>query len=107
MSKALLLQLSLSDGSRYIPIKKKGELDNKASVTTISSDGTIALSPDTQYFNFSTSVYNQDWYWTDEWQRMEAEVEESLRQGHYRKFSSMEDLLLDLKSQEDENDEWN
>lgn len=38
----------------------------------------------------------QDWFWSDEWQAAEMEVEENLRDGDYSSFASMDDFLATL-----------
>jgi hypothetical protein len=39
----------------------------------------------------------QEWFWTEEWQAAEKEVEADLRAGRFETFSTMEDFLADLE----------
>lgn len=41
---------------------------------------------------------DQLWFWTPEWQAMEREADEDIAQGRVKEFSSVEELLKDLKS---------
>jgi hypothetical protein len=39
----------------------------------------------------------QQWYWTEEWQRWEAEADEDFRSGRYEDFDSMDDFIASLR----------
>ena len=39
---------------------------------------------------------DQEWFWTDEWQQGEQEVDEALARGEYKEFNSMEEMIADL-----------
>jgi hypothetical protein len=39
---------------------------------------------------------DQEWFWTEEWQRGEREVDEALAHGEYKSFDSLDALLADL-----------
>jgi hypothetical protein len=39
---------------------------------------------------------DQAWFWTDEWQAGEREVDEALARGEYKTFNSVEEMLADL-----------
>ena len=41
---------------------------------------------------------DQEWYWTPEWQAMEAEADEELAAGQYDDFATMDDLIADLEA---------
>lgn len=41
---------------------------------------------------------DQQWFWSDRWQRMEREAEEDIAAGRLERFDSMDDLLSDLDS---------
>lgn len=41
---------------------------------------------------------DQLWYWTPEWQAKEREADEDIAQGRVKEFSSVAELLKDLKS---------
>jgi bifunctional DNA-binding transcriptional regulator/antitoxin component of YhaV-PrlF toxin-antitoxin module len=40
---------------------------------------------------------DQLWFWTREWQKREREADEDLAEGRVKEFSSVEDLLADLR----------
>lgn len=39
---------------------------------------------------------DEEWFWTEEWQAGEREVDEALARGEYKDFESVEDLIADL-----------
>lgn len=41
---------------------------------------------------------DQLWFWTPEWQKMEREADEDIAHGRIKEFSSVEELLKDLRS---------
>ena len=41
---------------------------------------------------------DQLWFWTPEWQKKEREADEDIAQGRVKEFSTVEELLKDLKS---------
>lgn len=41
---------------------------------------------------------DQLWFWTREWQLKEQEADEDIARGRVKEFSSVEELLKDLKS---------
>jgi len=41
---------------------------------------------------------DQLWFWTPEWQAKEREADEDIAQGRVKEFSTVEELLKDLKS---------
>jgi len=40
----------------------------------------------------------QEWYWTPEWQAMEAEADVELASGQYDDFATVDDLIADLEA---------
>ena len=42
---------------------------------------------------------SQAYFWTEEWQKGEAEAEKDIREGRVRKFKSVRDLIRDLRSE--------
>lgn len=36
---------------------------------------------------------NQDYYWTDEWQRGERDADEDIREGRVTEFDSMDEAI--------------
>lgn len=41
---------------------------------------------------------DQQWFWSEEWQAGEREVDEQIARGEYKEFDSVEALLADLHS---------
>jgi hypothetical protein len=41
---------------------------------------------------------DQTWFWTKEQQAKEQEVDEELKRGEYQEFSTVDDLINDLRS---------
>lgn len=39
---------------------------------------------------------DQEWFWTEEWQAGEREVDEALARGEFKKFNTVEEMLADL-----------
>ncbi|GAB4578990.1 MAG: AbrB/MazE/SpoVT family DNA-binding domain-containing protein [Anaerolineales bacterium] len=39
---------------------------------------------------------DQAWFWTERWQKMEQEVDEDFREGHFVEFSSVEEAIAYL-----------
>lgn len=39
---------------------------------------------------------DQEWFWTEEWQKKEREVDEALARGEYEEFETVEELLKAL-----------
>lgn len=54
-------------------------------------DGVIELHPR------MTIVDSQAWFWTERWQKMEREVDESYTRGDFRRFESGEEFLAELE----------
>ena len=42
-------------------------------------------------------TYDQSWFWTKEWQANEREADEQLRNGEYKEFTTMDELLAELQ----------
>ena len=40
--------------------------------------------------------HDQSWFWTDEWQAMEAEADRDLAEGRFEIFNTIEELLESL-----------
>jgi hypothetical protein len=45
---------------------------------------------------------DQAWYWSPEWQAAERESRADYEAGRYKEFSSMDDFIADLTSDDDE-----
>lgn len=54
-------------------------------------DGEIILKP------VVTIPKSQQWFWQKEWLEKEKEASRDLKQGRYKDFKKIEDLLKDLK----------
>jgi hypothetical protein len=39
---------------------------------------------------------DQEWFWTPEWQAMEAEANDDLANGRWKEFDSIDDMIADL-----------
>jgi len=44
---------------------------------------------------------DQDYFWSDEWQKMEKEADRDLKTGAYRDFKDVKDLIEDLHHADD------
>ena len=61
---------------------------------TTSPEIRVVLTPSQQA---GMVVYpDQDWYWTDAWQAMEAEAERDLAEGRYQVFETIAEFLASL-----------
>ena len=47
---------------------------------------------------------DQAWYWTPEWQEKEHQADEEEAAGRYKDFSTMEDFIADLMSDDEDAD---
>ena len=48
---------------------------------------------------------DQHWFWTDEWQEKEREVDEHIRKGEIQTFATIEEFLESLSDEEKERTE--
>ena len=53
-------------------------------------DGRIIIEP------VITIPKSQAWYWTQKWQEMEHQADVEIKEGKYKSFDSMEELIKDL-----------
>ena len=44
---------------------------------------------------------DQDWYWTEAWQAMEAKADRDLVEGRYRELDTIEEFLASLDDDSD------
>lgn len=51
---------------------------------------------ETRYHKLVWIDASQAWFWTTEWQALEYEADEDLRQGRYEDFDSMDDFINSL-----------
>jgi len=47
----------------------------------------------------------QEWFWTERWQRMERESDESYASGQYKTFDDVESFLADLDASVQEHEQ--
>ena len=40
---------------------------------------------------------DDSWYWSEEWQQMEREADEDIKEGRVKSFLNIEDLIRELK----------
>jgi len=40
---------------------------------------------------------DDSWYWSEEWQQMEQEADEDIKEGRVKSFLNIEDLIRELK----------
>ena len=43
---------------------------------------------------------NQAWFWTDEWQLAEKEVDKDIKSGKIKTASNIDDLMKDLRDED-------
>ncbi len=93
--------------SLYITVQKRGvislpaelrrrhRLDEPGSQVEISEreDGVIELRP------HIAIPADQAWFWTEEWQKGEREVDEDIAAGRVKRFDSVEELFEDLDAE--------
>ena len=66
---------------------------------TASPEISVVFTPSQQA---GGGVYSdQDWYWTEAWQAMEAEADRDLAEGRYRVLDTIEDFLASLDDDSD------
>ena len=66
---------------------------------TTSPEMRVVLTPSQQV---GGEFYpDQDWYWTEAWQAMEAEADRDLAEGRYRVSDTIEDFLASLDDDSD------
>jgi hypothetical protein len=42
---------------------------------------------------------DQSWFWTDEWQQRIAEAMNDLKEGRFKEYDDVEDLIADLHNE--------
>lgn len=56
-----------------------------------TADGAITLIPQ------STIAATQAWFWTERWQKMEAEANDDIEKGRTKRFASGDEFLAELE----------
>ena len=93
--------------SLYITVQKRGvislpselrrrhRLDEPGSQVEVSErdDGVIELRP------HIAIPADQAWFWTEEWQKGEREVDKDIAAGRVKRFDSVEELFEDLDAE--------
>ena len=72
-------------------IRKKLHLKQGDLVLAKIVDNTVVLVPQ------DTIDKDQAWFWTERWQKLEAEAESDIREGRVKKFESVEDLFDEIE----------
>jgi len=49
--------------------------------------------------NFHEYEGDQSWFWTDEWQQRIAEAMNDLKEGRFKEYDYVEELIADLNSE--------
>lgn len=73
-------------------LRRRHRLDEPGSQVEVSEreDGVIELRP------HIAIPADQAWFWTEEWQQGEREVDEDIAAGRVKRFDSAEELFEDL-----------
>lgn len=79
-------QVTLPAFIRKILDLKKGSI-----VLAKIIDNTIVLVPQ------RTIDKDQEWFWTKQWQKLEAEAEKDIREGRVKSFDSVEELFDEIE----------
>lgn len=83
-------QITLPTSVRRQARLKEGDLLE----VLVEEDGSLRLVPKIAIDR------DQAYFWTERWQKGERETEEDLRAGHYKQFTSMDEMIKDLESEE-------
>jgi len=54
-------------------------------------DNTVVMIPQ------KTIEKNQDWFWTEQWQKLEVEAEKDIQEGRVKTFNSVEELFDEIE----------
>lgn len=72
-------------------MRKKLHLEQGDIVLAKIVDNTVVLIPQ------ETIDKNQTWFWTERWQKQEAEAEADIQKGRVKSFNSVEDLFNEIE----------
>jgi len=72
-------------------IRKSLDLEKGSIVVAKIVENTIVLVPQ------KTIDKDQGWFWTERWQKLEAEAEEDIRKGRVKTFDSVEELFDEIE----------
>ncbi|WP_223806011.1 AbrB/MazE/SpoVT family DNA-binding domain-containing protein [Ornithinibacillus gellani] len=95
-----------------VTIRKKGQItlpksildkfgleEGDSLVLEVDDFGEISVTPMIQI------PANQKWFWSEEWQKGEKEATEDIKAGRTKKFDDVYDLITDLESENETDDE--
>ncbi|UCE21043.1 MAG: AbrB/MazE/SpoVT family DNA-binding domain-containing protein [Candidatus Aminicenantes bacterium] len=72
-------------------IRKSLDLTKGSIVLAKIVDNTVVLVPQ------RTIDKDQIWFWTERWQKLEAEAEKDIRKGRVKTFNSVEELFDEIE----------
>lgn len=72
-------------------MRKKFSLEKGSIVLAKIEDNKIVLIPQ------ETVDKDQAWFWTERWQKLEAEAERDMREGRVKTFDSVEELFDEIE----------
>ena len=72
-------------------MRKKLRLEQGDLVLAKIVDNTVILIPQ------ETIDKDQTWFWTERWQKKEAEAEEDIKKGRVKSFDSVEELFDEIE----------
>jgi len=72
-------------------IRKDLELKKGSFVLAKIVDNTIVLVP------LKVIDKSQDWFWTERWQKLEADAEKDIQEGRVKTFDSVEELFDEIE----------
>lgn len=75
-------------------MREKFDLEKGSIVLAKVVDNTIVLVPQ------ETVDKDQAWFWTERWQKLEAEAEKDIRGGRVKSFNSVEELFDEIEERD-------
>jgi len=72
-------------------MRKKFHLEKGSLILARIADNKIELIPQ------ETVNKDQAWFWTEHWQKLEAEAEEDIRGGRVKSFETVEELFDEIE----------
>jgi len=72
-------------------IRRNLKLEKGSIVLAKIVDNTIVLVPQ------ETIDKSQEWFWTERWQKLEAEAERDIQKGRVKSFNSVEELFDEIE----------
>ena len=89
--------MQLTEKEPNIPLKKAKEKIKKIQKNIIHSKG---LNDNEIKMAVKAGLINQDqaYWWHEVWQKNEREAERNIKEGNFKKFNNIDDLIKDLNS---------